>query len=84
MVILFILGIVLFIIGSVVLAENSNRETLLVGTITIGTILITMTIDAKIDSERPSALDVYRNRTELRITSVNGVPQDTVVVYKNQ
>ena len=30
----------------------------------------------------PTALDVYRNKTELQITSVNGVPTDTVVVFK--
>jgi hypothetical protein len=33
---------------------------------------------------RPTALDVYRGNTELRITSVNGVPTDTVVVFKNK
>ena len=30
----------------------------------------------------PSALDVYRGNTELEITSVNGSPIDTVVVFK--
>lgn len=30
----------------------------------------------------PSALDVYRGNTELEITSVNGVPTDTTVVFK--
>ena len=30
----------------------------------------------------PSALDVYRGNTELEITSVNGAPIDTVVVFK--
>lgn len=33
-------------------------------------------------NKTPSALDVYRGKTELRITSVNGVPTDTIVVYK--
>ena len=32
----------------------------------------------------PSALDVYRGNTELEITSVNGTPVDTVVVFKNK
>jgi hypothetical protein len=31
---------------------------------------------------KPTALDVYRGLTELEITSDNGVPQDTVVVFK--
>lgn len=30
----------------------------------------------------PSALDVYRGNTELEITSVNGAPIDTVVIFK--
>jgi hypothetical protein len=32
----------------------------------------------------PSALDVYRGNTVLKITSVNGIPVDTVVVFKNK
>jgi len=32
---------------------------------------------------KPNAIDVYRNKTELEITSVNGIPIDTVVVWKN-
>lgn len=31
---------------------------------------------------QPRAIDVYRNKTELEITSVNSVPRDTVVVWK--
>lgn len=34
-------------------------------------------------NKEPKAIDVYRGKTELKITSVNGVPQDTVVVWKN-
>ena len=32
--------------------------------------------------DEPTALDVYRDKTELKITSVNGIPTDTIVVYK--
>lgn len=32
---------------------------------------------------QPNALDVYRGLTELEVTSINNVPQDTVVVWKN-
>ena len=32
----------------------------------------------------PTAIDVYRGLTELEVTSVNGVPKDTVEVYKNK
>lgn len=33
---------------------------------------------------RPSAIDVYRGNTELEITSVNGIPTDTIVVFKKE
>lgn len=33
---------------------------------------------------RPSAIDVYRGNTELEITSVNGIPTDTVVIFKRK
>ena len=32
----------------------------------------------------PSALDVYRGNTELEITSANGTPLDSVVVFKEK
>ena len=34
--------------------------------------------------EGPKPIDVYRNKTDLRITSINGVPTDTVVVWKGE
>ena len=33
---------------------------------------------------KPSAIDVYRGNTELEITSVNGTPIDSVVVFKEK
>ena len=35
-------------------------------------------------SYKPTPIDVYRGNTELKITSVNGLPIDTVVVFKNK
>lgn len=35
-----------------------------------------------IEKPKPSALDVYRGNTELEIKSVNGIPIDTVVIFK--
>ena len=31
----------------------------------------------------PEAIDVYRGNTELKITYIDTIPQDTVVVWKN-
>ena len=35
-------------------------------------------------SSMPEAIDVYRGNTTLEITSVNGVPTDTTVVWLNK
>ena len=37
-----------------------------------------------IEKQKPSALDVYRGNKELEITSVNGTPIDTVVIFKRK
>ena len=54
-----------------------------------GGIAILMTIEVYlladiIGKPKPSALDVYRGNTELEITSVNGVPTDSVAVFKEK
>ena len=51
--------------------------------ITILTIAEILMIYGISKEPEPKAIDVYRNKTELEITSVNGVPRDTVVVWKN-
>ena len=54
--------------------------------IAIGTLMtIEVYLLANITGElKPSAIDVYRGNTELEITSVNGTPIDTVVVFKEK
>ena len=42
---------------------------------------ILLTVFIPVESQ-PTAIDVYRNKTELKITSVNGVPTDKVVALK--
>ena len=59
------------------------------GVIMGGGIAILITIEVYlladiIGDTKPSAIDVYRGHTELEITSVNGVPTDSVVVFKEK
>ena len=54
-----------------------------------GSIATLMTIEVYllaniIGEQKPSAIDVYRGNTELEITSVNGTPTDSVVVFKEK
>ena len=50
--------------------------------ITVLAVIEISIISETIGNPTPSALDVYRGNTELEITSVNGIPTDTVVVFK--
>ena len=59
------------------------------GVIMGGSIAMLMTIEVYlladiIGDTKPSAIDVYRGNTELEITSVNGVPTDSVAVFKEK
>ena len=58
-----------------------------IGVIMGGVIATLMTIEVYlladiIGEPKPSAIDVYRGNTELEITSVNGTPIDSIVVFK--
>lgn len=48
--------------------------------IILGALLLSF-IQVKIGN--PEAIDVYRGNTELKITYIDTIPQDTVVVWKN-
>ena len=59
------------------------------GVIMGGSIAMLMTIEVYlladiIGDTKPSAIDVYRGNTELEITSVNGTPIDTIVIFKEK
>ena len=45
---------------------------------------VVLIVGINISEPTPTALDVYRGNTELKITSVNGIPTDSVVVFKNK
>ena len=49
--------------------------------VVIATILIVLAVNL---GNMPRAIDVYRDKTRLQITSVDGVPTDTTVVWKNR
>lgn len=34
------------------------------------------------NSRIPTAMDVYQGKTELKITSINDIPVDSVVIFK--
>lgn len=44
--------------------------------------ILHMTISTSIESKNPKLIDVYRGKTTLKITYIDSIPQDTVVVWK--
>lgn len=69
--------------------SNNSTEDFDIGFIIGGIIATLMVIEVNlladiIGEPKPSALDVYRGNTELEITSVNGTPIDSVVVFKKE
>ena len=83
-----ILILVLIILCNTYLKENTTND-FDIGVITGGIITILMVFEVSLVSDiigkpKPSALDVYRGNTELEITSINGVPIDSTVVWKSK
>lgn len=44
--------------------------------------LMQATISTSIESKNPKPIDVYRGKTTLKITYIDSIPQDTVIVWK--
>ena len=85
-----IVGILIFalIILCTHISERCN-ESFDTGVFIGAIIIMLMTIEICLvvtitEKPTPSALDVYRGNTELEITSVNGTPIDTVVIFKKE
>lgn len=88
--VIIIVGILIcgFVILTAIVVRNSRYD-FDTGVMMGGSIIILMAIEVCLLSNiigkpKPSALDVYRGNTELEITSVNGTPIDTVVVFKKE
>lgn len=81
-IIVIVLVICLFIM---IIADSENNISKCIFSIII-ILLLSGIISHSVKIIRTSIkpIDVYRNKTELKITSINGEPIDSVVVYKNE
>ncbi len=80
------LAIVLLVVGIclIFLSWPTESPKGVIGVIFCFIALSTLIIKTSPKQCHPTALDVYRGNTELKITSVNGIPTDTIVVFKNK
>lgn len=83
-ILLLITAIITFLLGCFCVAELSkeNDEIIVAGAILFFFISVLSTCAyCSIDAE-PKAIDVYRNKTALKITYEDNIPTDTTVIYK--
>lgn len=77
--IFFLISFLILWVFALVIFKTCRQE-FVIGSVLTGIIIGYICILT--DVSKPTALDVYRGKTTLEITSINGVPQDTVVVFK--
>ena len=79
---LIIIGSVLLIIGIIYLFKDSYGFAFFFGIIGAYTLSGGLMLCQK--SYKPTAMDVYKGKTTLEITYKDGVPVDSVVVFKDK
>ena len=84
--ILFTLGVVLIVLTFYFWGKGMQKDEDLyfkfsIFSVVIAAILIVLGASL---TNMPRAIDVYRDKTKLSIISVDGVPTDTIVVWKNK
>ena len=84
MIAIIILLIIIILVGIVAILCDDIGRPICMFFLVILSMVLGAIIETHNESKQPSALDVYNGKTELRITSVNGVPVDTVVVFKTK
>lgn len=81
--ILIIAGSIMFIIGFICLFKNVSNW-LGFFLVVMGTYILSGSILMHQESRKPTAIDVYKGKTTLKITYKDGVPVDSVVVFKEK
>ena len=78
---LITVGLIMIIIGLICLLSDASGLAFFLSV--IGAYLLSGGIMMYQESCKPTAIDVYKNKTTLEITYRDGVPVDSVVVFKN-
>lgn len=85
---LFMIGLIIAVCGIILIvgAKKDKWEILGIMAILFGGMLMGLSTSENIKSKSPTALDVYRGKTELEITEVKKdtviINRDTTVVFK--
>lgn len=79
---ILIIGIFLVLLSIVWCAVEDSSPFIVISS-ALGTLFMICAIDSICDKE-PKAIDVYRGNTTLKISYVDSVATDSVVVFKNK
>lgn len=79
---LLIIGLIMLIIGLIGLINGDGGQAFFFGV--VGAYLFSGGIMLHEKSCKPTAMDVYKGKTTLEITYKDGVPVDSVVVFKDK
>ena len=80
--IMLIIGVILLVIGFILLLTDDDVFSFCSGI--TGAYLLSGAILMMQENNKPSAMDVYQGKTTLEITYKDGVPIDSVVVFKDK
>lgn len=80
--ILIIIGSIILIIGLICLCADLNRLAFFLGV--VGAYIISGGIMMYDESNKPTAMEVYQGKTTLEITYKDGIPVDSIVVFKDK
>ena len=72
------IGVILFVIGASINFAITDCDPRVV----VGTILVCAGVILFVHDDHPNAMDVYRGKTTIKITYKDGVPVDSVIVFK--
>ena len=78
--ILIIVGSIMLIMGFICLLKDKGGLTFFLSI--MGSYILSGGILMLQESRKPTAMDVYKGKTTLKITYKEGVPVDSVVVFK--
>ena len=80
--ILFTIGLIILLVGLFLLSTECKDAAFLFGV--IGAYILSGAVLMLSGDSKPTAMDVYQGKTTLEITYKDGVPTDSVVVFKGK
>ena len=80
--VLFVIGVIMLLVGLFLICTEYKNAAFIFGV--FGAYIVSGAVLMFSSNSTPTAMDVYQGKTTLEITYKDGVPIDSVVVFKNK